>query len=60
MTFTTTHQICYAPLPPEKEYAYKAALLGLYEMLTDAMEEIDEEERERGKEKETPKKWEAQ
>ena len=53
MAFTVTHQIRYVPLPPEKEYAYKAALLGLYEMLTEAMEEIDEDEREREKEKQS-------
>jgi len=60
MTFTVKHKICYVPLPPEKEHAYNVALLGLWEMLVEAMDEIDKNERERGKEKETQKKWDAQ
>ena len=61
MTFTVKHKIRYVPLPPEKKYAYDVALSGLYAMLVETMEEIDEEEQERGKDKqETQKKREAQ
>ena len=45
MYFTIKVKVRYVPLPPEKEYAYKAALLWFYEMLVEVMEEIDEDER---------------
>ena len=61
MGFSVGFEIHYVPLPPEKKYAYDAALSGLYAMLAETMEEIDEEERERGKEKQdAQKKREAQ
>jgi len=53
MAFTVTHQIYYVPLPPERKHAYDAALLGLYEMLIEAMVEIDEIEGKVKEEKKT-------
>ena len=53
MAITVSSQIRYIPLPPEKEYAYKVALVGLYEMLIEALEEIDELERKEKGERET-------
>ena len=45
MHFTIKAEVRYVPLPPEKEYAYKAALLWLYEILVEVIEEINEDER---------------
>ena len=59
MGFSVGFEIRYVPLPPEKKYAYDAALSGLYAMLVEVMGEIDEEERELGEKKEAQKKLEA-
>ena len=55
MTFTVKHKIHYVPLPPEKEHAYNVALLGLWEMLVEAMDEIDKND-VKGKKKRKLKK----